>query len=200
MPFTKKDFTFAVLTGLMAGTSGWLVLKYLGHPAIAGISTGVLVILVPILWIIGVNFGYFLGRWMPFFNQFGKFVAVGFTNFAVDIGIFNLLFSLSGSNQSVFVECKSASFIIAALNSYMLNKYWAFNAGSAKGGRGEFVKFILVSLLSLLVNVAVAKAVLTASTVAPGVDVKVWANLSLIAGAAAALVFSFVGFRMVVFK
>lgn len=196
--FTLKDFVFATLTGFITGTISWLVLEYLGHPAPLGIPWAWLMVVIPILWIAGVNFGYFLGQWITFFNQFGKFVAIGFTNFAVDVGIFNFLFAAAHLRPEWFIACKSASFVIAAFHSYGWNKYWAFGAGASRGGKSELSKFIAVSLLALLVNVIVARSV--ALAVPAGMDVKTWTNVGLVVGAAAALAFSFIGFRMVVFN
>src|SRR3989344_992981 len=86
-------------------------------------------LVVPVLWILGVNLGYFLGRWVVFFNQFGKFAAVGFTNAAVDFGILNLLIAyygiVSGLGFSLF---KATSFVVAVAHSYLWNKFWVFSS------------------------------------------------------------------------
>jgi putative flippase GtrA len=200
MASNKRDLVFSLITGLTAGTIAWRILEYLDKPTIIGFPAVGLVILVPILWYMGVNFGYFLGRWMPFFNQFGKFVAIGFTNFAVDLGIFNLLFAFSQENSEWTTLFKACSFVIAALHSYLWNKNWSFNAGSSRGGGMEFFKFILVSVLSLLVNVGVFTLLSQGHVLTSGISQKVWLNLASIAGSAAALVFSFVGFRLLVFN
>src|SRR3989338_9969176 len=162
MLFTRKDFYFSITTGLITGIIAWRILNFLGLAKI-GIwgrsiencrilqtidcqpiysiyfSSDWLILLVPVLWILGVNLVYFLGRWFAFFNQFGKFAAVGFTNAAVDFGVLNLLIAntdiSSGGWYSVF---KAISFISAIIPSYFWNKYWAFSAkgGSASGGEG----------------------------------------------------------------
>jgi len=200
MTFTKRDLAFAAITGFTTGFIAWRVVEYLEKADSIPFSFMWLMAIIPLLWIFGVNFGFFLGRWMPFFNQFGKFAAIGFTNFAVDIGTFNLLFSLSHENKDWFVLFKVISFIIASTHSYFWNKYWSFNAGSSGGGGVEFLKFLSVSGLALLVNVSVA-SIFAHSLVAPdGITDKVWINLGLIAGSASALIFSFVGFRLVVFR
>ncbi|HAU07921.1 MAG: hypothetical protein UW46_C0001G0077 [Candidatus Yanofskybacteria bacterium GW2011_GWF1_44_227] len=201
MKFTKKDFVFSVITGLIAGFIGWRVLEFLGTPIFLGMNVSWLVLIIPILWIFGVNLGYFLGRWVAFFNQFGKYVAVGFTNFAVDIGVLNLLFALSGhSTGNWFTSFKTVSVIVALLTSYMWNKYWAFNASQSGEGGKEFAKFIAVTALALIVNTATASFV--ARFIGPqfGLDAKAWGTIASIVGSAVSLVFSFVGYKLAVFK
>ncbi len=227
MKFTKKDLLFCILTGLYTGFIAWRVFEFLsldifdklrinilfhiiGLPN-THISSAWMMVLIPILWIVGVNFGYFLGRWMPFFNQFGRFAAIGFTNFVFYSGMLNLLIAFTsisaGIWYSVFV---GVSFTAGALHSYFWNKYWVFSAegGSASGGdpqensgaATEFGKFIVVSVVSGLINVGVASFLVNIIHPLFGINPERWANVGGIAGSAVALVFSFVGFRMVVFK
>lgn len=201
MKFTQKDLFFSVITGLITGFVAWKILVFLGSPEVMGVSMAWLLVLVPVLWILGVNLGYFLGRWMGFFNQFGKFAAVGFTNAAVDFGILNLFIAKTGETAGLmYAVFKGASFIVATLHSYVWNKYWAFDAGESHGHRAEFLKFFSVSILALVVNVSVASLVVNFIPPVLGLDEKVWANVGAVAASAVALVFSFVGFRVIVFK
>lgn len=200
MRFNKKDLFFSIITGLITGFVAWRIFIFLNLPSPYTISWAWLLIAVPILWILGVKLGYFLGRWMGFFNQFGKFAAIGFTNAAVDFGILNLLIAKTGEMAGLmYAGFKALSFIAATSHSYIWNKYWAFNAGGTRG-QAEFVKFFSVSILALAVNVGIASFVVNLIPPIPGVDARVWANMGAIAGSAIALVFSFVGFKMVVFK
>ena len=180
---SKQDIVFAIITGLIAGSIAWAIL---GRPW--------LLILIPVLWILGVQLGYFLGKWIGFFDQFGKFSAIGFTNFAVDAGVLNLLMHLTGIVGGVgFSVFKSISFIIAVLHSYFWNNKWTFQSQGTSGR--EFVKFMLVMLASWAINVGIASLVVHA--LSPSVT---HANLAAVVGSAAALIFSFIGFRLVVFK
>ena len=224
--FSKKDLFFSVLTGLYAGAIAWRIAVFLNleiyrfglHlggaymgcfddplgsiciPNPAGLSWVWLMAIVPICWIIGVNLGYFLGRWMPVFNQFGRFAVVGFTNFVVYSGILNLLIGLSSINKgtmySIFV---GISFIVGMLHSFALNKNWVFEAG-AGGGGAEFGKFLTVSVIAGLVNVAVATFIVNFIHPLLGISANGWANVGGISGSAVALLFSFVGFKLLVFK
>lgn len=247
--FTKKDLSFSVITGLITGFVAWRILLFLGVPTVnlwnlndctgyctsGGACTMVFcipdyvisfssrwfVLIVPVLWIFGVNLGYFLGRWFGFFNQFGKFSAIGFTNAAVDFGVLNLLIANTGiSDGGWYSVFKAISFMSAIIPSYFWNKYWAFrpdaeieqafgnqrlvpavqrddNIGS---GTFEFTKFISVAIVSIFINTGTASLIVNFVNPLGGLSVQVWANIGAVAGSAIALVFSFVGFKVAVFK
>jgi len=204
MQFSKKDLFSSLVTGFYTGIIIWQILNFLEAPSfgLPGAHPHLLfVFIVPVLWIIGVNLGYFLGRWVAFFNQFGKFAAIGFTNAAVDFGILNYFIALSGETAGLMYSgFKAVSFIAATLHSYFWNKYWAFDAGASQGGGGEFLKFFSVALMALVINVAVASLVVNFIPPVLDLDNKVWANVGAVAGSAAALLFSFAGFKFVVFR
>ncbi len=199
--FTKKDLFYSVLSGLMTGFIAWKVFDFLNISKIYGVSFAWLVVLVPILWVIGVNLGYFLGRWLAFFNQFGKFVAIGFTNAALDFGILNLLIFLTGITGTIWYSVfKITSAAVSMTNSYILNKNWAFEAGKSGGGGMEFIKFISVSLFSLFINVLMASLVVNFIHPVFGINAKGWANIGAVVGSASGLIFNFVGLKLAVFK
>ena len=190
---SKNDALYATITGLTTGILSWQILRYLGKPSMPW-----LVLVIPILWLLGVQLGYFLGRWMGFFDQFGKFAAIGFTNFAVDAGILNLLIfftkTFEGTEYTIF---KIVSFTIAVCHSYFWNSVWTFQSQERSGT--EFAKFIAVMIASLVVNVGTASLIVNfvpSGSTSP----EVWANIGAVIGSATALIFSFIGFKLVVFK
>ncbi|MDO8495774.1 MAG: GtrA family protein [bacterium] len=199
--FTKKDLVFSVLSGFITGLIAWQVLEFLKTPHFLGTSFIWLMVIVPIVWIMGVWLGFFLGRWMSFFTQFGKFAAIGFTNFAVDIGILNALIASTGhALGGRYALFKGIAFLIAATHSFAWNKYWTFEAGSTGGGGGEFGKFMAVNLVAAGINVGVATLVANGIEPVLGLSPELWANVAAVVGSAAALIFSFVGIRLFVFK
>lgn len=251
--FSKKDFYFSTVTGLITGFSAWRIFEYLKMPPVHFgklVFTGCpypsfapcshyqyqfpwifLVLAVPILWILGVLLGYFLGKWFNFFNQFGKFAAIGFTNAAVDFGVLNLLIAntdiSSGGWYSVF---KAISFLCAIIPSYFWNKHWAFRldaersdadvarvfgnqgpvpaaqrddnigSGTLNTGTFKFAKFMSVAIVSIFINTGTASIIVNYVDPLGGLNVQIWANVGAVAGSAVALVFSFVGFKVAVFK
>jgi len=200
MTFTRKDLIFSIIAGFITGTIAYGIFKYLQTPEFDDWSYAWLILIIPILWIIGVNLGYFLGRWFSFFNQFGKFSAIGFTNASVDFGLLYLFVAYFGVVAGVWYPvAKAVSFIVATLHSYVWNKYWVFGAGdSGKSGR-EFLKFISVSVMALIVNVAVATLVVNWMHPILNIQPAGWAGFGAIIGSAVALIFSFAGFRLAVF-
>lgn len=201
MRFSKKDLIFSLITGFYTGFIIWRIFDFLEIPMFKGISFVWLVVLVPILWILGVNLGYFLGRWFGFFNQFGKFSAIGFSNAAVDFGILNLFIFYSGLAAGVwFSVFKTISFITAAIHSYFWNKYWSFEAGRSGVSGQEFFKFFIISVIATLVNVIAASIVVNIIGSQFGASPEAWANIGAVVGSAVALIFSFIGFRKFVFK
>ena len=201
MKFTKKDLWYSIVTGLITGIIAWQLLEYLGTDlSNFGLKNIWLVVIIPFLWIIGVGFGYFLGRWMPFFNQFGKFAAIGFTNAAVDFGILFLLIAYSGKNAGIaYTVFKAISFVAATMHSYFWNKFWAFDEGSAVQVK-QVGKFFSVSILAMLINVFFASIVTNNVSPLFGFTQDQWAAIGAVIGSATALVFSFVGFKLAVFK
>lgn len=199
--FNKKDILYSVITGFTAGFLAWRIFGFLNIHNFYFLPAVWLIILIPVFWIFGVNFGYFLGRWFPFFNQFGKFVAIGFTNAAVDFGILNFLIFLTGITAGLWYPVfKIGSFTVGLIHSYIWNKYWAFKAGESGGGKAEFIKFAGIAVVALVINVGVASFIVNVIQPIWGIDAKGWANLGAVAGSAIALFFSFAGFRLAVFK
>lgn len=209
--FSKKDLWFSVFTGIGTGLIVWRILNFLNFQSWRGISFAWLILLVPILWVGGVNLGYLLGRWISFFSQFGKFAAIGFTNAAIDFGVLNFLIAWTGKGLysggvygvplfSYFGLWKTFSFLVALVCSYLLNKYWAFEVFGSRGGGVEFLKFAGVAVVSILINVVVASYIVISVHPASGFLPAAWANVGAVLGSASALIFSFVGFKLLVFK
>lgn len=199
--FSKKDFGSSLLAGLETGLIAALVINFLQAKLPGQLALPWLIIIVPLLWIAGVNLGYFLGRWFDFFAQFGKFAAIGFTNFAVDSGVLYLFIANTGIKSGAwYTVFKAISFSIAVSHSYFWNKYWVFDAGRSGGAGAEAVKFFVVMGLSALVNVAVASVIVNLIQPAGTLSAESWAGIGAATGSAAALIFSFIGFRLAVFK
>jgi putative flippase GtrA len=196
---TRKDVLSAVATGFTTGVIGWRILVFLGRTLPAGIDPVILVPLVPVVWLAGVQFGYILSAWFRPFAQFGRFACIGFANALVDFGVLYVLIAYSGQAEgTAYSVFKALSFAFATIHSYLWNKYWAFDAARTSGGSREVASFVAVALASLLVNVAAASLVV-ALRPAP-VSADAWAGIGAVVGSAAALVFSFTGFRVFVFR
>lgn len=82
--------------------------------------------------------------------QFIKFSMVGVLNTAIHYGVFYALYRYAGLYHLL---ASTAGFCFAVVHSYILNKLWTFQRRGARI-RAEFLKFFLVSILSLCVNLA----------------------------------------------
>lgn len=199
--FTKRDLGFATLTGLIAGIIAWRIFEVLKTPEFSNLPWIALTAIIPILWVLGVLLGYLLGQWLDFFNQFGKFAAIGFTNFAVTAGVLNIFLSFTNYTSGVgYSFISGISFMVGVLSSYVWNKFWVFWSNNNQGGRQEFVKFFTVTIIAFIVNVASASFVVNYIRPPINMDTHQWANIGAVAGSAVALIFSFVGFKVAVFK
>lgn len=79
---------------------------------------------------------------------FSKFVCVGFVGLIIDMSIFFLLFDFFSWDIRL---SSIISFIFAALNNYILNKYWTFPKNK-KTTFMEFMVFIAISCMGLLLR------------------------------------------------
>ncbi len=196
---STRDFISVCITGLTTGIIAWRVLVFLGVMLPAQIQLWILVPVVPVLWVLGVQLGYLLALAFKPFAQFGKFAAIGFSNAAVDFGVLYLFIGLTGVAGGLsYTLFKTVSFSVATVHSYFWNKSWAFEASGSQGGATEIARFVSVALASLVVNVVVASVVVTLGP--QEADARAWAGIGAIVGSAAALVFSFIGFRIFVFR
>ncbi|RAV06651.1 GtrA family protein [Paenibacillus sp. YN15] len=90
--------------------------------------------------------------------QFIKFGLVGVMNTAVDFLVYALLTWLGMQ----YLVAQVFSYSAGTLNSYVVNKLWTFGGKAALGGekanagkvdKGEFARFVLVNLATLLLSI-----------------------------------------------
>ena len=196
---SRRDFISAVSTGAITGVAVWGIFSYLNIILPFGIHGAFLLIIIPILWILGVQLGYSLGLFWPAMEQFGRYCAVGFTNASVDFGILYICIAISGIASGLwYAAFKMFSFLIAVSHSYFWNKQWAFYDGKTHESDGQLKRFLFVNIAAIIVNVFVASLVVTMRLA--DIDAQRWAGVSAIVGSAVALIFSFIGFRRFVFR
>jgi putative flippase GtrA len=136
----------------------------------------------------------------PTIIQFGKFVVIGFANAAVDFAVLYLLIIVTGkATDGPYALFKTVSFLVATGHSYFWNKFWTFRAGTSNGGMAEALRFIGVATISAVINVSVASLVVYSGPRA-GFSPIEWAGIGALFGTLASLMFSFLGYRLFVFK
>ncbi|MGE5298327.1 MAG: GtrA family protein [Acidobacteriaceae bacterium] len=149
--------------------------------------------------------------------QFSKFVVIGVLNTLIDFAILNLLMYLTHTYSGYkVIGLNVISFSIAVINSYVLNKYWAFKDSGSGDQAKKFSQFIVVSLIGAVINSLVVYAVTSVSAPAqmlttiagyiPVIGSKLadpavfWANIAKAFATAVALIWNFIGYKFFVFK
>ena len=196
---SRRDFISAIITGAITGGAIWGIFSYLNILLPLGIHGAFFLILIPMLWIFGVQFGYALSLFWPAMEQFGRYCAVGFTNASVDFGILYICIAVTGVASGIlFAVFKTLSYIVAVSHSYFWNKQWAFYDGKTRESDGQLKRFLFVNIAAMIVNVTTSSVVIMLRV--PSIDIQRWAGVSAIVGSAVALIFSFIGFRRFVFR
>ena len=87
-------------------------------------------------------------------RQFVSFGLVGVVNTVIQYAVFVLLFRLVGVPM---LAASAVGYACGLVNSYLMNHRWTFRTGRDRS-RGEFLRFCLVNLVALGVNLLVLKA------------------------------------------
>lgn len=197
---TSRDITFGAINGLIFGALLPIVLKNMNIAISTNIGF-VIAIAFTILAAAGVVIGYFLSRYIKIIFQIAKFGCVGAANFAVDIGVLNLLIFLSGSAAgAAYTLFKIISFIFAVTNSYIWNKIWTFKKVDTKETGKEFGQFIIISVIGLVLNAVIASILVNVVGPLGGIKVKTWASVSAAVASICVMAWNFVGYKFWVFK
>ncbi len=132
--------------------------------------------------------------------QLIRFGFVGFINTMIDLAVLNLLVYLfSVTDPLVFTICKAVSFAIAVVNSYFMNKYFTFS--NRKTTNKSFYLFVIISLVSLFVNMLISGLTFYLfNTYAGSFSVNVIATISGIIGAIFSMFINYISYTYFVFK
>lgn len=201
----RKDIFITILVGIFTALV-WIsvFLRLETFEGILGFKEAAwgLVAIVPVVYIFGLYLGEWLSHKWAFFKQFARYVMIGFFNSGVDFAVFNLLMHATGINRGPAISSfKTVSFLVAVTNSYFWNKYWAFEAGSAKADKGkEIIKFFVVNVIGAFLNVGITSAIIFTTVPQFGFSQIVWNNVAAVIATAVALIWNFIGFRLIVFR
>jgi putative flippase GtrA len=88
--------------------------------------------------------------------QLFKFAIVGGSGYVINLAVFAALADNLGVHHSL---AAIGAFCVAVTNNFLWNRYWTFGPGEGRA-RFQAVRFLTVSVLSLLVNLAVLEAIL----------------------------------------
>jgi dolichol-phosphate mannosyltransferase len=90
-------------------------------------------------------------------EQLVKFCVVGASGYAVNLAVYTLLLDVVGMH---YISAAVGSFVVAVTNNYTWNRMWTFR--SQRGGvTYQGMRFLIVSTLALLANLAVLHGLVT---------------------------------------
>ncbi len=199
MKLTVRDLIFAAINGAFIGILAPFIFSNLSVNLPVPIAF--FAPLLALLAALGVAFGYLLSKVRGFFFQLSKFGLVGVTNTVIDLGIYNLFIYMSDVSSGYLISVfKSFAVLAAIINSYIWNKFWSFEHKNTENVGEEFMQFLVVSLVGLLLNVGITSLVVNVIGAPTGVDEKVWANVGGLTASILVLTWNFVGYKFFVFK
>ena len=90
-------------------------------------------------------------------EQLVKFCAVGASGYVVNLAVYTVLLHAAGFH---YLSAAVGSFLVAVTNNYAWNRLWTFKA--QRGGvANQGMRFLIVSTLALLANLAVLHGLVT---------------------------------------
>ena len=156
-----------------------------------------LFVVFPLVAIVGMFVANFLGKKIKILWQVAKFALVGVLNTAIDFGVLNLLILLTNYTQGTGLGLINIpSFSLAILNSYFWNRKWVF----ADSKKGNFVVFVAVTVIGLLINTGFVVGITTLIPPAFGLSPTLWANVAKVFATGFSMVWNFSGYKLIGFK
>jgi len=203
--YNRSEFLKSIILGFISGVFLVIVLSSLKNDSeIASklsehkVLVVLFVCLCLIIWVYGF---YFFASKRATALQFGKFIAVGQSNAAIDIGVLNLLMLFTNIDSGIhFSVFKGTSFVFAIINSFLWNKFWSFESKEKHGMGKQFMKFLAVAVVGLIINVSVASIVVNYIGPQWGLSTRVWANVGVLSSAVFNIIWDFYGYKVLVFK
>ncbi len=201
----RRDIIYSLIVGFVTALFAILIFKNLNNPFLNRYLF-LFFIIIPFLWFIGIILGQFLGTKINvIFFQGIKFIEVGFMNTAVDFGVLNLAIYLAGISSGIYYSIfKMISFLVAVTNSYFWNKFWTFGVKKEKWQSnvrgGEFLQFLIVTSIGLIINVSIASFIVNFITPITGLNKIIWANIGAVVATVISLLWNFLGYKFIVFK
>lgn len=134
-------------------------------------------------------------------GQFLRFAIIGGINTGVDFAVLNLLSWITGINKgNGVIWLNLASFSVAVINSYFLNKFWAFKDQTSSDQGKKFASFIGISVIGAVINTSIVRFVSTNIDPVFGLSAPLWLNVAKALATGISLIWNFIGYKLVVFK
>jgi putative flippase GtrA len=130
--------------------------------------------------------------WRLLLKELGAFGIVGATCFAIDVALFQFLYTQAGFGA---VTSKLIAALVSMTVAYFAHRYWSFSHRARTGLRREYVLFALVNGATLLLNLGIVAFV----RYPLGQESALVLQMANIAGIAAGTVIRYLSYRRWVF-
>jgi putative flippase GtrA len=98
------------------------------------------------------TFGRLHSTWRLLLKELSAFGVVGVCCFFLDIGLFQLFYGVLGTGA---VLAKLISTVVSTTVAYFAHRYWSFSHRARTGLRREYLLFVLVNGLTLLLGLGI---------------------------------------------
>ena len=200
---SKKDLVLSLMVGVVVAIFVPIVINNLDL-VFLNYSWTQLYVVSFMIFPLGAIAAFFVGAqlskfWNPLL-QITKFAEAGMMNTVLDFGVLNLLLFLTGKNLGVWVLLfNTTSFGLAVVNSYFWSKNWTFEGSSTKNNISQFIQFVLVTLVGLILNDGIVSIFQWIG--APiNTSANQWLNISKVLATVVSLGWNFLGYKLIVFK
>lgn len=200
---SKKDLILSLMVGVIVAIFVPIVLNNLDLKFLS-YSWTQLYVASFVIFPLGAIAAFFVGAqlskfWSPLL-QITKFAEVGMMNTVLDFGILNLLLFLTSKNSGFWVLLfNTTSFSLAVVNSYFWSKNWTFEESQTKNNISQFMQFVLVTLVGLVLNDGMVSVFQWIGTPA-NISANQWLNMSKVLATFVSLVWNFLGYKLIVFR
>ena len=120
-------------------------------------------------------------------GQIIRFGLVGFLCFFIDYGLLLALTELAGFH---YLVSGALSFAVSVVVNYLLSMKFVYEARARENRTGEFITFVLLSLVGLLINQLVMWVVVE--------FLGIWYQLAKIGATAIVMVYNFVSRKIII--
>ena len=208
--FTKKDLFLAGLAGELAALLSFPILKnlkvfdILRDQGINLISFSIFwIIFVPAGAILALNLFYFLAKYknrVGFF-QLGKYGVIGVLNTFLNAGVYNFFIFITNISLGFTLDLFFIiAFVITVTNSFIWNKFWAFEDKEIENTKIEAIKFFVISAFVASINAVILHIIVNVVGAPAGMDPKIWANVALGFTIITAFLGNFFSYKYIVFS
>jgi putative flippase GtrA len=142
-----------------------------------------------------------LQKYRPLIYQFLRFAVVGAINTGIDFGILNILSRITGITEgSGIIPIKGGAFLVANVNSYLLNKRWTFKDNTQGDSGRKFSVYLSVSIVGAILNISTVYLITNYVDPMFGLSAALWLNAANLVATGVSLVWNFIGYKLIVFR